>query len=308
MPKVQFGLILPETGLTPARRHLYMEDLNRLLATVQGHFDAAWSIDHPQGDVLEAWTAITYLAALYPQLQWGHTVLNQAFRSPSLVAKMGATLHYMSGGRFILGIGAGGQEPEHLAYGYSFPRGRDRVAALDEALHIIKGMWTEEHTTFDGVYYRVDAARCDPKLQLLPPVMIGAFMPQMLRLAARHANWWNVSSTNIAEYRRLVQEFEHACADTGRDPATVRRTWGGGCVCGPNPAAVTDLAAARLVLGSEWAYDPDEDFIGTPAQLVEQMQPFVELGVDYFMLDCGGFPRLTTVELLIDEVLPALNR
>ena len=308
MPKVQFGLILPETGLTPARRHLYMEDLNRLLATVQGHFDAAWSIDHPQGDVLEAWTAITYLAALYPQLQWGHTVLNQAFRSPSLVAKMGATLHYMSGGRFILGIGAGGQEPEHRAYGYSFPRGRDRVAALDEALHIIKGMWTEEHTTFDGVYYRVAAARCDPKLQLLPPVMIGAFMPQMLRLAARHADWWNVSSTGIADYRRLAQEFDHACAATGRDPATVRRTWAGGCVCGPNPAAVAELAAARLALGSEWAYEPDEDFVGTPTQLIEQMQAFVEQGVDYFMLDCGGFPRLTTVELLIDEVLPVLNR
>jgi alkanesulfonate monooxygenase SsuD/methylene tetrahydromethanopterin reductase-like flavin-dependent oxidoreductase (luciferase family) len=308
MSKVLFGLILPETGLTRARRHLYMADLNRLLATAQGHFHSAWSIDHPQADALEAWTAITYLAALHPNLYWGHTVLNQAFRSPALIAKMGATLHYMSGGRLILGIGAGGDESEHLAYGYSFPRGRERVAALDEALQIIKGMWTEEYITFDGAYYRAAAACCDPKLQPPPPVMVGAFMPQMLRLAARHADWWNVSSTNIAEYRRLVPEFERACAETGRDPTAVRRTWAGGCVCGPNPAAVADLAAARLELGSEWAYDPDEDFVGTPAQLVEQMQPFVELGVDYFMLDCGGFPRPTTVELLIDEVLPALNR
>lgn len=235
-------------------------------------------------------------------------MLNQAFRSPALVAKMGATLQYMSGGRFILGIGAGGQELEHLAYGYSFPRGRKRVAALDEALQIVKAMWTEETTTFSGAYYRVDAARCDPKLQPPPPVMVGAFLPQMLRLAARHADWWNVSSTGLAGYRRLAQKFDHACTETGRDPATVRRTWAGGCVCGPNPAAVADLAAARLELGSEWAYDPVEDFVGTPTQLVEQMQPFVELGVDYFMLDCGGFPRLTTVELLIDEVLPALNR
>lgn len=308
MPKVQFGLILPETGLAPARRHLYMADVNRLLATVQGHFHSAWSIDHPQQDTLEAWTAITYFAALHPQLQWGHTVLNQAFRSPSLVAKMGATLHYMSAGRFILGIGAGGDEPDHLAYGYSFPRGRERVAALDEAMHIIKGMWTGDRTTFAGTYYRVEGARCDPKLQPPPPVMIGAFMPQMLRLAARHADWWNVSSTNTAEYRRLVPEFERACAETGRDPTTVRRTWAGGCVCGSNPAAVADLAAARLQLGPGYSYDPNEDFVGTPAQLVEQMQPFVEQGVDYFMLDCGGFPRLTTVELLIDEVLPALNR
>ncbi len=186
--------------------------------------------------------------------------------------------------------------------------GADRVAALDEALHIVKAMWTEETTSFSGAYYRVDAARCDPTLQPPPSVMVGAFMPQMLRLAARHADWWNVSSTGIAEYRRLAQEFDRACAETGRDPATVRRTWGGGCVCGPHPAAVADLAAARLQLGPGYSYELDEDFVGTPAQLVEQMQPFVELGVDYFMLDCGGFPHLTTVELLIDEVLPALNR
>ena len=169
-------------------------------------------------------------------------------------------------------------------------------------------MWTEERTTFEGAYYRVDKARCDPKLQPPPPVMVGAFMPQMLRLAARSADWWNVSSTMIDEYRRLAQEFDRACAETGRNPATVRRTWAGGCVCAPDAAAVAELAAARLQLGPEYSYTTEEDFVGTPAQLVEQMQPFVELGVDYFMLDCGGFPRLTTVELLIDEVLPALNR
>ena len=78
-------------------------------------------------------------------------------------------------------------------------------------------------------------------------------------------------------------------------------------ICGPDAAAVAELAATRLESGPDSAYELDEDFVGTPAQLVEQMQAFVELGVDYFMLDYGGFPRLTTVELLIDEVLPALN-
>jgi alkanesulfonate monooxygenase SsuD/methylene tetrahydromethanopterin reductase-like flavin-dependent oxidoreductase (luciferase family) len=240
-------------------------------------------------------------------LQWGHSVLCQSFRNPALVAKMGATLHYMAGGNFVLGIGAGGQEAEYVAYGYDFPPGRTRVAELDEALQIIKAMWTQERATFEGKHYRVKDAWCEPKPDPMPTIMVGAFKPKMLRLTARHADWWNVSSTGIQDYRRYLQEFERACDETGRDPATVRRTWGGGCVCAPTEVEVADLAAGRLQKGEQMAYQVGEDFVGTPAQLIEQMQPFVEVGVDYFMLDCGGFPRLTTVELLIQEVLPALN-
>lgn len=218
-----------------------MADLNRGAVTVQGHFHSAWSIDHPQADALEAWTAITYLAPLHPQLQWGHTVLNQAFRSPALVAKMGATLQYMSGGRFILGIGAGGQELEHLAYGYSFPRGRKRVAALDEALQIVKAMWTEETTTFSGADHRADVARCDPKLQPPPPVMVGAFLPQMLRLAARHADWWNVSSTGLAGYRRLAHSLIMPVPKRGATPQQS---------AAPGPAAV--FVGRTLLLLQIW--------------------------------------------------------
>lgn len=245
----------------------YLKDVERLLGTVAGHYDSAWFIDHLQGDVLESWTTLTYLAARHPSLRWGHTVLAQTFRNPALVAKMGATLQFLSGGHFILGIGAGGQADEHRAYGYAFP------------------------------------PRPDP----MPPIMVGAFKPQMLRLTARHADWWNVSSTGIKAYRAYQQEFERACAEIGRDPATVRRTWGGGCICAPTEAEVAELAAVRARRGPEYAHQVGEDFVGTPAQIIDQMRPFVELGVDYFMLDCGGFPQLTMVEMLIQEVLPAFN-
>ena len=308
MGRVQFGLIVPENPENPPGRSSYLADVDRLLATVTGHFDSAWSIDHLQGDVLEGWTAVTYLSALHPELQWGHTVLCQSFRNPALVAKMGATLQFMSGGRFILGIGAGWQEAEYRAYGYAFPPGRTRVAELDETLQIIKALWTQERATFEGAHHRIKDARCEPKPDPLPPIMIGAFRPQMLRLTARHADWWNVSSTGIEAFRAYLREFEFACEAGGRDPATVRRTWGGGCICAPTAAEVADLAAVRARRGAEYAHQVGEDFVGTPAQIIEQMRPFVELGVDYFMLDCGGFPRLTTVELLIHEVLPALNR
>jgi alkanesulfonate monooxygenase SsuD/methylene tetrahydromethanopterin reductase-like flavin-dependent oxidoreductase (luciferase family) len=300
---------VPEYPFDPARRQLYVEDVNRLLNYVKGHFDSAWFIDHLEGLVLEGWTALTYLAALHPELRWGHTVICQSFRNPALLAKMAATLQFMSGGRFVLGIGAGGNEADYRAYGYRFPPGRTRVAELDDALQIIKELWSQERATFEGQYYQIRDAQCEPRPDRLPTIMIGAFGPRMLRLVARHADWWNVSSTKIAEYRRLVDEFRRACDDVGRDPATVRRTWGGGYVCAPTEAAVADLTSERpLVLGAEYAYQVGEDFVGTPAQIVEQMRPFIELGVDYFMLDCGGFPRLTTVELLVNEVLPAINR
>ena len=307
MGRVRFGLIVPENPENPPGRSGYLADVDRLLAAVAGHYDSAWCIDHLQGDVLEGWTTVTYLAARHPDLRWGHTMLAQSFRNPALVAKMGATLQFLCGGRFILGIGAGGQEEDYRAYSYDFPPGRERVAELDEALRIIKALWTQEQATFTGARYRVEGAACEPRPDPLPPVMVGAFRPRMLRLAARHADWWNVSSTGIGAYRALLGEFERACEEVGRDPTTVRRTWGGGCLCAPTEAEISELAAARARRGPEYAYQVGEDFVGVPAQVIDQMRPFVELGVDYFMLDCGGFPRLTTVEVLIQEVLPALN-
>lgn len=311
MAKVQFGLVVPGDALDKSRRHLYMEDVNRLLTYVKGHYDSAWLIDHLQFegmDVLEGWTALTYLSALHPELRWGHSVLCQSFRNPALLAKMGATLQFMSHGRFILGIGAGWHREEYLAYGYDFPPASTRVEELDEALQIIKAMWSQERATFEGKHYRVEGACCEPKPDPLPTIMVGAFKPKMLRLTARHADWWNVSSTGIEEYRDYLQEFERACKEIGRDPRTVRRTWGGGCVCAPTEQGVKELAAGRLQLGADFGYQAGEDFVGTPQQIIEQMQPFIELGVDYFMLDCGGFPKLTTVEMLVNEVLPALRR
>ncbi len=131
MGQVQFGLVVPEYALDTSRRQFYLDDVNRLLTYVKGHYDSAWFIDHLEGDVLEGWTALTYLSALHPELLWGNSVLCQSFRNPALLAKMGATLHYLSGNRFVLGIGAGWVETEYRAYGYSFPPASTRVAELN---------------------------------------------------------------------------------------------------------------------------------------------------------------------------------
>jgi alkanesulfonate monooxygenase SsuD/methylene tetrahydromethanopterin reductase-like flavin-dependent oxidoreductase (luciferase family) len=285
-----------------ANRPLYMSDLNHGLNLIKGRFDSAWFVDHLQfdsNDVLEGTTALAYMAALHPEFQFGHAVLCQSFRNPALVAKIGATMQFMSGGRFILGLGAGWKEDEYLAYGYDFPPAGVRVEQLDEYVQIIKALWRDERATFEGTYYSVKEAWCEPKPDPIPTVMIGAMKPKMIALAVRHADWWNVSWTNVEEYKGMVEECERACDAIGRDPNTLRRTWFGGCACAPTEQEVDDLLEGR-------PRHPD-GIMGTPEEVIEKVRAFIALGVDYFMLGAAGMPRFTTLETLLSDVLPAVN-
>src|SRR5215208_7148448 len=144
MTPIQFGFTMPADQWNMMQRATFIESLDRALNLIHGHFDSAWIIDHLDADVLESFSTLSYMCALHPQLKFGHVVLCQSFRNPALLAKMGATLQFLSGGRFILGIGAGGDAEEHRAYGYDFPLGGVRVEQLEETLQIIKALWTEE--------------------------------------------------------------------------------------------------------------------------------------------------------------------
>jgi len=307
MSKITFGFIMPADQLDKSRRKTYVDDLNRALDLISGHFDSAWIIDHLQfgdSDLMESFTTLSYMAALHPQLKFGHTVVCQSFRNPALLAKMGATLQFLSRGRFLLGIGAGWHEEEYKAYGYAFPSAKVRVEQLEESLQIIQAMWTKTPTSFRGKYYQLNEAFCEPKPEPVPPIMIGAFGPKMLKLTAKYADEWNVSSTGLREYQRLLGEFEKACHAEGRNSSEIRRSWCGGCVCAPTQTEIERLAGSR-----DYDNDPDGDcdLVGTPQQLIEQMQAFIDLGVTTFMVDCGGFPNLTTLEMLISEVIPVLK-
>ena len=301
MKHIQFGWTLPN-GPRTQERSSFLADVHQGFSTIQGHFDSAWLIDHLQFDtnpLLEGWTALTYFAAQHPEFDFGHAVLSQSFRNPALLAKMAATFQYLSDGHFILGIGAGWKEDEYKAYGYDFPSAGGRVEELEETLQIVKALWRDKQATVEGKHYQVRNAYAEPKPNPVPTIMIGGSKPRMLRLVARHADWWNVSWTGIEDYRAQVTACEKACDEVGRDSTTLRRTWFGGCLCAPTEAEVKTLNVAGMSSANA--------FVGTPAQILEQMQPFLDLGVDYFMLSCGGFPQLTTLETLVSEVLPKLN-
>lgn len=305
MANIQFGYILPTESLQRVEMERYTSTIHRALEMISGTFDSAWTIDHLEdgpSPMMEGFTTITYLAGMHPQLRFGNTVISQVFRSPALLAKMAATLQFLSGGRFILGIGAGGQEAESRAYGYDFPSGAVRVEQLEETLQIIRAMWTEEQATFPGKHYRVDGAYCVPKPDPLPPVTLGAFGPRMLRLTARYADWWNPSSSGLDKYRRMSEELDRACQEIGRDPASIRRMWSGGIAIARTREKAEKFAAVRISQDED-----DYGFIGTPEQVVEQMRRYIDLGVDCFLLGCEGFPDLEPLELLVNEVLPVLN-
>src|SRR5437667_9808326 len=124
----------------------YRSSLERLPA----EFSTIWVDDHLQFQdrrVLEGWTRLTYLAAAFPRFRYGHLVLSQSFRNPALLAKMGATLQELTGGRFILGLGAGWHEEEYRAFGYEYPSGGARVAQLAEAIEVIRAMRTQAPAT-----------------------------------------------------------------------------------------------------------------------------------------------------------------
>jgi alkanesulfonate monooxygenase SsuD/methylene tetrahydromethanopterin reductase-like flavin-dependent oxidoreductase (luciferase family) len=304
---VQFGLFIPAELRAGRDSATYTADLTRFLTVAAGAFESAWIIDHLQFEdtaVLEGFTTLAYMAALHPQLRFGHAVLCQSFRNPALLAKMGATLQWLSGGRFILGLGAGWNEEEYRAYGYDFPPAAVRVGQLEETLRIITALWTQEQVTFAGAYYQVSGAICQPRPQPLPPLSLGASRPRMLRLAATYANEWDVSSTHIERYEVLAGAFERACVEVGRDPSAVGRSWSGGCACAPTQREAEALAGDRF--GADLAAE-DFGFVGTPEQIVEQMRPFIALGVRRFKLDCVDFPRVRGLDLLINEVFPVLT-
>ena len=165
-------------------------------------YEAVWVRDHVsladttgQEECHEVWTIMTALAAQTERIKVGSLVLCTPFRNPALLAKMGATLDHLSGGRLILGMGAGHKEAEFREYGYDFPRAGDRVTMLDEAAAIVRLMWTEHRPSFEGRFYRIEGALNVPKpvQQPTPTIMIGGDGPRMLRVIARRADAWNIA-------------------------------------------------------------------------------------------------------------------
>jgi len=305
---VKFGLRIPEFALDGSRPPQLIEQAGRALAAARGRFASAWISDHflpwtdfggPSNPNLECWTTLTYLAAQHPDFIFGNIVLSQSYRSPALLAKMAATLQALSGGRLVLGLGAGWKQDEYLAYGYDFPAPAARIQQLAEAAQILKLMWTEPHPSFHGRHYHIDNAVCEPRPSVPIPLMIGGSGRQLtLRVVARYADWWN-GGGSLRPFAEVLAALRGYCRDVGRDYDRLVKTWHGDCVA----VAATSAAAHQLAEASPY-YNPDNALVGTPAEVAAQLQRFVDLGVQHFILRFADFPNPGGTALFASEVIP----
>lgn len=195
-------------------------------------FDSLWLEDHllfrladgPAEGPWECWTLLSALAAVTSRVELGPLVACTSFRSPQLLAKMADTVDEISGGRLILGLGAGWHEPEYRAFGYPYDH---RVSRFEEAIQIIHPLLRQGAVDFTGTYYQARDCVLQPRgpRPAGPPIMVGTLGPRMLRLTATYADLWNADWTRHPdELTPLLAIVDAACDEVGRDPATLGRT------------------------------------------------------------------------------------
>jgi alkanesulfonate monooxygenase SsuD/methylene tetrahydromethanopterin reductase-like flavin-dependent oxidoreductase (luciferase family) len=288
----------------------FVNQITHTLDQVGRHFDSVWVDDHLwpwarwQADdtpYLECMTTIAYFAARYPALKFGASVLCQSYRNPGLLAKMVANTQLLTGGRFLFGIGAGWMEEEYHAFAFDFPKPAVRIAQLEETIQIVQKLFTETPASFEGKYYRIKDAYLMPKPDPIPPLLIGGGGEQLtLRVVAKYADLWNIPGGSLENYARKLDILRQHCADVGRNYDEIIKSWSAEAIA----VATTEDEARRIAAASPYN---NNTILGTPEQVAEQLQKFVDLGVSYLIVRLLDFPATTGIQLFVDEVMPRLQ-
>jgi alkanesulfonate monooxygenase SsuD/methylene tetrahydromethanopterin reductase-like flavin-dependent oxidoreductase (luciferase family) len=278
---------------------------DRILAACTEHDLSAWVVDHFQFDdipVMECLSLLAHSAGRAPGVRFGTLVIGQGFRNPALLAKSAATLQYLTGGNFILGIGAGWKEDEFRAYGYAYPPVSVRIAQLDEAVQVVRTLWTESPASWSGAYYSVADAYCEPRPNPAPVLMIGGAGEQRtLRVVARHADWWNADYYSPAEYARKLGVLHDRCREIGRDPATIVPTYYATVSLSRDPSRIANTPPL--------SHRGELYFVkGDPEAVTSQLEEFAALGVQHAQLTFTDFPSSEGLDLFLNEVLPRFSR
>jgi alkanesulfonate monooxygenase SsuD/methylene tetrahydromethanopterin reductase-like flavin-dependent oxidoreductase (luciferase family) len=266
-------------------------------------FSTVWLSDHFQVDddeIEEGWTRLTYLAAAFPRFRFGHLVLGQSYRNPALLAKMAATLQLLSGGRFILGLGAGWHEPEYRAYGYEYPGAGIRVAQLAEAIELIRTMWTDSPATYHGVHYHIEAALCEPRPDPPIPILVGTNGPKALAVTARLADMWNWDGPWEPVYRPAYETLKAACEAIGRPFDEITLTSGIEVSLPDDPSTFVPTYQHRFY-GDKVTFHV---FGPTPADVIREIETLVDHGVSHFQV---AFDDMRSLRRFLDEVVPVVR-
>ena len=321
MPKelarpLKVGLLLPIAEETMAGATPRWNDLKAIARLAEaGGFDSLWVADHLIMDFTaygipaetragwwDCWSILAALAAVTTEVELGTIVACVGFRNPALLAKMADTIDEISGGRLILGLGAGYHEPEHRACGYPFDH---LVGRFEEALQIIHPLLRKGAVDFHGKYHQATGCELRPRASRSagPPILIGTARPdrpRMLRLCAQYAEYWNIVWANqMADLLPALQAIDAACAKTGRDPATLRRSVA---------MAVVLPAAEQQRTTENWAryLFRRPPATGTVEQLADHLRTYALKGIDHVQLWIEPF-TMSGIEAFL-PVLEILDR
>jgi probable F420-dependent oxidoreductase len=266
------GLNLPYVeGSMDGRTPRWMDIVAMATAAEAVGFDTIWISDHlgfgdPDGDwsgAWESWTLLSALAAATTRVRLGTYVTAAPLRNPAVLAKMAETLDEVSGGRLILGLGAGWNEPEFRAFGIPFDHRFDR---FEDALRIITSMLRTGRADWSGRYAQAHGARLQPRGPRPGglPVMVGAAGPRMLRLTAELADEWNAGLRSPAEVEPLLAALDEACAELGRDPATLPRS---------------SEVLVRTLPASDARPPKEREISGTPDVIAAELRRYADVGI-----------------------------
>ena len=306
---MKLGIILPEAEFDMAGGTAGWRDFKAMAQMAeQIGLDSVWFVDHllyrnpesaiKQQGAWECWTMLTAIAAVTERVELGSLVTPTSFRNPAVFAKQVDAVEEISGGRVILGLGAGWNEPEYLAFGLAYDR---RVSRFEEAFTIIRTLLHDGEINFEGTYYTArDCELCPrgPRPEG-PPLMIGSTGPRMLGIALPHVQMWNAwlcrgdnSADEVPELRELV---DAACAGVGRDPADIERS-----------VSIVIDPSGRNELPTSMAADAVKPLTGSPQEIAAGLQAFADEGISHLQF-CLAPNTLEALEQ-IHKVLEAMGR
>jgi F420-dependent oxidoreductase-like protein len=307
---------------------LTWERWRQIMACVEAlGFESLWRSDHfmsivdANRDSLETWVALTLVAAETTRLRFGPLVCPITFRHPSLLARMAAAVDALSGGRLVLGMGAGWNDQEHRAFGLPFPPMQERMDRLEEGLEVITRLLADEPAQFAGRYYQLEGANPRPKPVQRPriPVLIGTTSERrMLRIVARYADEWDVPGIiTPALYRAKRERLAAYCRAINRDPHEIRHGVSTAFLIGRNEQECRRrMEAMQRLMPHLASLDPsgvrdalrkEEWLIGTPEQIVAALQALAEEGVERVILQHNDQTDFEALELIAHEVMPAVT-
>jgi len=321
---VRHGTFVPQgwkleyTGLGPAEA--WATTVRCAKRAEELGYDHLWVYDHmetvPRRERTHVFEAFTTLAALSQQterIELGQLVTCVGYRNVGLLAKEAACVDVMSGGRLILGLGAGWYQREYRAYGWEYPSNRDRLGLLGEALQVIPRLWSDETVTFDGSYVHLDRAFSEPQpvRSPRPPILVGGGGEKVtIRLAAKYAdatNW----QVGLDEFVHKSKVLAQHCDDVGRDFDTIVRTHGNDCLIVDSEAELQEWLDSPGG-GSLWPGQPHDDYVrqnlvGTVEQVAEKAAAYVEAGCSEFILWFRDLPSDRSMTAWMEGVVPRLS-